>query len=458
MTRFSYSGQWICRGRKGSSPLYVKNRSGAAVSQRWRMAKAPPKNCLSRAGFFLSGARGSSRLFGIMKNRPFAIAIAPDSFKGSLTAMEAADCIERGLKKALTAVRTVKIPMADGGDGTVQTVVDATGGRIATRTVRGPLGEPVRARFGLSGDGRTAVIEMAAASGLALLKPAQRNPLVTTTFGTGELIRHALKLKVRKILVGIGGSATNDGGTGMARALGVKFFDQAGRPLPEGGGALADLARIDASGRDPRLDGVTLEVACDVDNPLSGPRGASRVYGPQKGATPAMVRRLDRNLARLGRLVRRDLDLDILTVPGGGAAGGLGAGLMAFAGGVLRPGIDMVTDLVGLRRRIKGCDLVIVGEGRMDGQTAFGKAPAGVAKIAREQGIPVIAIAGSVGPDADRVHAVGIGAYAAAMETLMDESRLPREGPAMLERCATQVARLLALPLPSRERLILREP
>lgn len=388
-----------------------------------------------------------------MKTQPFTIAIVPDSFKGSMTALEAATRIERGLKKTLRSVRTLKIPMADGGDGTVQTIADATGGRLVKRRVKGPQGKPVMAQFGIAGDGKTGVIEMAAASGLALLKPAERNPMTATTYGTGELVRHALGMNVGRILVGIGGSATNDGGAGMARALGIRFLNKAGRPIPEGGGALSALDRIDLSGRDPRLDKVAIEVACDVDNPLTGPRGAARVYGPQKGATPVMVRQLDKNLARLARIVKRDLGMDILKVPGGGAAGGLGAGLMAFAGGTLRPGIDIVTEIIDLRRKLKGCDLVIVGEGRMDGQTAFGKAPAGVAKIAREWKIPVIALAGSVGPDAGKVHRVGIAAYVAAIETLMDESRLPKDGPGMLERCAEQLGRLLALDIPGRNRL-----
>ncbi len=234
-----------------------------------------------------------------MKKTVKKIAIAPDSFKGNLTAMEAAACIERGLKKALRGASIRKIPMADGGEGTVRAIVDATGGRMMSRTVKNPRGRKIKSSFGMAGDGRTAVIEMAAASGLALLKPRERNPMVTTTYGTGELIRHALRCNAKKILVGIGGSATNDGGTGMARALGVRFLDKKGRRLPEGGGALRKLDRIDMSGLDPRLRRVTVEVACDVDNPLTGPRGAARVYAPQKGATPAMVRELDKGLRHL---------------------------------------------------------------------------------------------------------------------------------------------------------------
>jgi glycerate kinase len=394
-----------------------------------------------------------------MAARHLTIAIVPNAFKGSLSALEAATRIERGLKRAIKGVRTVRVPMADGGDGTVRAIVEATGGRLLRRKVGDPLGRPVAAEFGVTGDGATAVIEMATASGLALLKPRERNPMRTTTAGTGELIRCALDANVRRILIGIGGSATTDGGAGMARALGVRFLDRAGRALPGTGGALARLDRIDATGRDARLDRVAIEVACDVDNPLTGPRGAARVYGPQKGATSAMVRALDANLRRLARIVRRDLGVDVLRTPGAGAAGGLGAGLMAFAGGVLRPGVDIVIDVVGLERHLRGCDLVITGEGRLDGQACYGKAPAGVARVARRLGIPVIAIAGSLGSDARRTRAIGIHAYFSALQEAMDESEFPSRGPAMLEDCAEQVGRLIALdPMPRGGRGRVRSP
>lgn len=373
------------------------------------------------------------------------IAVAPDSFKGVMTALEAASCIERGLRRILTGIVVRKIPMADGGEGAMRAIVESMGGRTVRRTVHDPLGRKISASFGMSGDDRTAVVEMAAASGLALLKPKERNPMVTTTRGTGELIRHALKLGAKHILVGIGGSATNDGGTGMARALGVRFYDVRGNPLPEGGGALARLVRIDMRGHDPRLKRVSVEVACDVDNPLVGPHGAARVYAPQKGATPAMVKKLDAGLKHLAGVIKRDMGADIVNVPGAGAAGGLGAGLMAFLGGHLRPGVDIVIDSVGLRRRMRGCDLVITGEGRMDGQTTYGKTAAGVARVAGELGIPVIAISGCVGGDAGKVHAIGIDASFSALQESMGEEDLPTRGPAMLEHCAEQVARVMAL-------------
>ncbi len=381
------------------------------------------------------------------------IAIAPDSFKGSMTAMEAASCIEAGLKQSLRGISCRKIPMADGGEGTVQAIVDATGGKFVKRTVSDPLGRKTKATFGISGNGKTAIMEMAEASGLALLKPRERNPMKTSTYGTGELIKHALKLGVHKILIGIGGSATNDGGTGMARALGVKFLDAKGKPVPDGGAKLEKIVSIDISGIDPRLKGVEIEVACDVDNPLAGRKGAAQVYGPQKGATPEMVKQLDAGLRNLAAIIKKDLGVSILKVPGSGAAGGLGGGLMAFLNGQLRPGVDIVIDSVKLAKRIKGCDLVITGEGRMDHQTAFGKTPAGVARVAKEQAIPLIAICGCLGKDPEVVHSIGIDAFFSALEENVAEEELPKRGPIMLTNCAAQVGRLLAINLGTKVKL-----
>jgi glycerate 2-kinase len=379
--------------------------------------------------------------------RPLKIAIAPNAFKSTLTALQAAVCIQRGLKSAIPNVRTVIIPVADGGDGTVLAITQATGGRLLKSRVHNPLGRPVSATWGLTGDHKTAIIEMATASGLVLIKSAERNPLRTCTFGTGQLIRHALDQGARRILIGIGGSATNDGGMGMARALGAKFLDKNGCELPPGGGSLTKLARIDLSGLDPRLARTRIEVACDVTNPLTGPRGAAAIYGPQKGATPAMVRHLDAGLRHLAAILRRDHKINVEKVPGSGAAGGMGAGLMAFARGQLRPGIDIVVDAVDLRARIKGADLVITGEGRLDAQTAHGKAPAGVAQVAHSLGIPAIAICGSLAANADGSLPKGLLAAFSALEELMDESELPARAPGMLTRCATEVGRLLRLSL-----------
>lgn len=371
------------------------------------------------------------------------IALSPNAFKGSLTALEAAECMRKGFHAALPRASFILIPMADGGDGTLQAVVDATGGRLLRKRVHDPLGRFVAARFGLSGDGGTAIIEMAEASGLVLLKSRERNPLLTSTRGTGELICKALDLGVRKIVIGIGGSATNDGGTGMARALGVRFLDASGKDLPEGGGSLVRLERIDMSRRDHRLQGVALDIACDVNNPLVGPHGATRVYAPQKGATPAMVKTLEAGLVRLGRVIRSDIGLDVAKVPGAGAAGGMGAGLMAFAGGRLKPGVEIVADVVRLRERLRGCDLVVTGEGRMDGQTVHGKTPVGVARVAQALGIPVIAIVGSLGMGARAVLDHGIDAYFSVLQRPMSEAQIRRHGPAMLTACSKKVGLFL---------------
>jgi glycerate kinase len=378
------------------------------------------------------------------------IVVAPDSFKGSLTALQAATCIERGFKKVFRGIVVEKVPMADGGGGTAQAIVEATGGRMVSCRARDPRGRPIRSSLGISGDGRTAIIEMAAASGLVLLKPRERNPMLASTSGTGDLIRHALDRGVKKILIGIGGSATTDGGMGMARALGVKFFDREGRELPEGGGSLRRLCRIDRRGLDPRLREVEIEVACDVKNPLFGARGAAWVYGPQKGATPVMVRHLDAGLRQLAKVIRHDLGIDVSSVPGAGAAGGMGAGLVAFLDGRLKSGVGMVLEAVQFRRRLKNCDLVITGEGRLDGQTVCGKTVSGAARLARRHGVPVIAICGCVGAGAEKVLSIGVTAYFSALEEPVDETLLPKRGPAMLTRCVEQVARLLALRLGAR--------
>ncbi len=338
------------------------------------------------------------------------IVIAPDSYKESLSALEVATEIEAGFREIFPDARYVKLPMADGGEGTVAALVAATGGSVREVVVTGPLGMETPAFFGLSGDGKTAFIEMAAASGLALVVPAMRDPMRTTSFGTGELIRAALDAGVRHIIIGIGGSATNDGGAGMLQALGVRLLDESGNDIGFGGESLARLERIDASGMDPRLQACRVEVACDVANPLTGPSGASAVYGPQKGATPEMVAQLDANLGRFAELIRSSLGVAVAAVPGAGAAGGMGAALLAFLHASLRPGIDIVMDAAGLDAAVRDADLVITGEGRIDGQTIHGKAPIGVARVAKLHGKPVIAIAGSVSADASVVHRHGIDA------------------------------------------------
>ena len=338
------------------------------------------------------------------------IIIAPDSFKESLSALAVAEAIEAGFREIFPDADYQLLPMADGGEGTVAALVAATGGTIVPAVVTGPLGDPVSAFYGVTGDGRTGIIEMAAASGLALVPPALRNPLKTSSYGTGELIRTALDAGLRHLLIGIGGSATNDGGAGMLQALGVRLLDREEREIGSGGGSLDRLARLDPRGMDPRLQRCRIEVACDVDNPLTGPHGASAVFGPQKGATPEMVARLDANLGHFAEVIARDLQMMVADRPGAGAAGGLGAALLAFLGAELLPGVEIISQVVGLEDRLADADLLITGEGRIDGQTLRGKTPVGVARLARRHRVPVIALAGSLAADAGCVRGEGIDA------------------------------------------------
>lgn len=371
------------------------------------------------------------------------ILIAPDSFKGSLTAVQAARAMERGVLAAMPDARVVTVPMADGGEGTVNALVAGTGGRLVSQTVTGPLGRPVAASFGLSGDGQTAFIEMAAASGLLLVPPAERDPRVTTTFGTGELIRAALDHGASRIVIGIGGSATNDGGAGMAQALGVRLLRSDGSPVGPGGAALLELDRIDVSGLDPRLERAEVLVACDVNNPLTGPNGAAAVYGPQKGATPEMVEILDRALGRLADVMARDLGREVRDMPGAGAAGGLGAGLVGFLGAVLRPGVELVMEAVGLDGHVAAADLVLTGEGKTDGQTLAGKVPLGVARCAAPHGVPVVVISGAVTPDAAHLLEQGVSALLSIADGPMTLDEAMARAGELLERAAAQAVRLV---------------
>lgn len=371
------------------------------------------------------------------------IVIAPDSFKGCLTALEVCAAAAQGLRRISRDFEIVEAPMADGGEGTVQSLVDATDGALAVERVTGPLGEPVSAAYGLLGDGETAVIEMAAASGLPLVPEDRRDPKLTTTFGAGELIRCALDEGRRKLIVGIGGSATTDAGAGMAQALGVRLLDNAGEPIGFGGAELARLATIEMSGADPRLRDTEIRVACDVDNPLYGERGAAYVYGPQKGASPEDVELLDHNLRHFADIVQRDLGLDVRDLPGAGAAGGLGAGLVAFCGASLEPGVAIVIDAVRLPERMRGADLCLTGEGAIDSQTAFGKTPAGVTSVAVAAGVPVIAIGGGVALDAVSLHERGFDALACILNRPMSlsEAMQPATARAMIAFTAEQMVR-----------------
>ena len=338
------------------------------------------------------------------------IVIAPDSYKESLSALEVAAAIEAGFSEIFPDAEYVKIPVADGGEGTVEAMVAATQGSIVRLTVTGPLGAPVEAFYGLSGDERSAFIEMAAASGLELVPSAQRDPLITNSYGTGELIKNALDRGVDHIIIGIGGSATNDGGSGMMQALGARLLDQQGNEIAFGGGALPQLARIEIDQLDKRIQQCRIEVACDVTNPLTGEEGASAIFGPQKGATPELVKQLDKALAHYAEIILRDLDIVVLLIAGGGAAGGMGAALHAFCQAELRRGIEIVTEALGLADQVKDADLVITGEGRIDSQTINGKVPIGVAKVAKKFNKPVIGIAGSLTADVGVVHQHGLDA------------------------------------------------
>lgn len=361
------------------------------------------------------------------------VVVAPDSFKGSLSAVAVAAAMEQGVLEVFPDAEVKKVPIADGGEGTVEALVLATGGQIVEEKVSGPRGEQVTACWGVLGDGATAAIEMAAASGLPLVPKEQRDPRVTSTYGTGQLVKAALDRGLRRLIIGIGGSATNDGGTGLARALGARFLDAAGRELPEGGAALAALARIDIAGLDPRLKDTQIMVACDVDNPLCGPRGASAVYGPQKGATPDMVAELDAALAQYAKVAREATGKDVAVCSGAGAAGGLGAGLMYFTAAALRPGVEIVLEATGFAALVKEADLVITGEGNTDFQTAHGKAPVGVAKVAGQFGVPTVCLSGGLGKGCEDVLAQGIGG-------LM--SIVPR--PMTLEECMGSAGELVA--------------
>ncbi len=336
------------------------------------------------------------------------IVVAPNSFKGSLSASQAAAAIARGVRSALPDADVLEIPVADGGEGTVEALVSARRGTYRSVEVEGPLGDPVQATYGLIDDGRTGVVELASASGLTLIPAGKRDPRKTSTYGFGQLLDAVLKQGVASIIAGIGGSATNDGGAGMAQALGYRLLDATGRDLPRGGAELARLERLDAAAFDAGWRSISLMVACDVTNPLTGPQGASYIYGPQKGADAKAVRELDQALAHLAEIIERDLGKRVADVPGAGAAGGAGAGLIAFLDAKLVPGAPLVVDASGFDQALPGARLVITGEGRVDGQTAFGKAPGEVAKRARAAGIPTLLLAGSKGPGWETLISMGV--------------------------------------------------
>ena len=371
------------------------------------------------------------------------IVIAPQGFKAGISGLEAARAIARGVSAAVPDAETVLAPVADGGDGTLNALVDGTGGRVFTSTVTGPLGQPLEAQWGVMGDGNTAVIEMALPSGLALVPQRRRNPRITTTAGTGEMLSEALDRGYTRIIVGLGGSATNDGGAGLATALGARFLDSSGNPLPPGGSALARLDRIEIDDLHPRLGEATVIAATDVTNPLCGPDGASAVFGPQKGANPDMVQELDAALANYARVVARDLGRDVSEQPGAGAAGGLGAGLMAFTGATLQSGIDMVCEVLNFDSLLEGADLVITGEGRADHSTIFNKAPVGVARHAQAHGIPTVLLAGGLGPGYEELYDYSLAAVVCIADRPMTFDVSLSRTAELLEATAERTMRLI---------------
>ncbi|MDD4600638.1 Glycerate 3-kinase [bioreactor metagenome] len=373
------------------------------------------------------------------------IVVAPDSFKGSVSALGVANAMERGILAVFPEAEVLKAPIADGGEGTVEALVEATGGQIIYEEVMGPMGEPVKAYWGILGDGETAVMEMAAASGLPLVPKDKRDPRIATTYGTGQLMKSALEKGLRKIIIGIGGSATNDGGTGLAQALGVKFLDASGQELASGGAALAKLARIELGGLDPRIAEAEIMVACDVDNPLCGPRGATAVYGPQKGATPEMVAELDSALSVYAKIATEVTGKAMAEYPGAGAAGGLGAGLLFFTNAELRPGVEIVLEAAGFEAMVETADLLITGEGRTDFQTAFGKAPVGAARVAKQWNVPAICIAGGLGDGADDVLAQGIDGLASIVPQPMTLEECMDCGEALIEEATIRACRLIKI-------------
>ena len=372
--------------------------------------------------------------------------LAPDSFKESMTAKEVCEAMEIGIKRAIPDAECIHVPMADGGEGTVQSLVDATGGTLIQKEVTGPLGTPVLAHYGILGDGKTGVIEMASASGIHHVTKETRNPLITTTIGTGELIRDCIEKGITDIILGIGGSATNDGGAGMAKALGYKFLDKQGNELQLlGGGNLIELDKIDSTDVLPQLKNINILVASDVTNPLCGERGASVVFGPQKGATPEMITFLDENLRHYSNVIKQQLGIDIVDMPGAGGAGGLGGGLIAFTNSTMKKGIEIVIEYTGLKEKLQNVDYCFTGEGGIDFQTKFGKAPYGVAKAAKSvnSNMKVIALAGCVGQDVETLYDEGFDAIFGIVPGAADIDTLLTQGKENVARTSESIARLL---------------
>ena len=378
-----------------------------------------------------------------LHSTPLRILVAPNAFKESLSAIDAARAIAKGVRRGLPKAQVTEIPIADGGDGTLEAVISGTSGRILKARIVGPLGNRITAEYGITGDNKTAVIEMSRASGLALVPPEKRNPMRTTSFGTGQLICAALDRGVNRILLGIGGSATVDGGIGALQALGVSFLDRQGKPVGHGGAGLLAIESIDLSHLPPGLKQVDVLVACDVDNPLTGPKGAAAVFGPQKGATPVMVKELDHALARLAALIARTTGRQVEPIPGAGAAGGIAGSLLGLLGAKLRPGSELVFDLLKLDKIVPKMDWVITGEGQIDFQTQFGKGPGMLAKLAARHGVPVVGIAGSIADNAGKLSSKGFTALFSITNRPMDLATAMQGAPQLMEKIAEQVARMI---------------
>ena len=372
------------------------------------------------------------------------IVVAPDSFKESMSAKEVCDSIEKGLLSVSKDWEIVKVPMADGGEGTLEALVDATNGKIFNEKTLNPLGKEITSKFGILGGKNIAVIEMASTSGLELISPEKRNPYITTTYGTGQLMLKALEQNVEEIILGIGGSATNDGGAGMLQALGAKLLDKNGNEIGFGGYELSKLDKIDFSNLDKRLKNIKILVACDVTNPLTGKNGSSYIFGKQKGATPEMIEVLDKNLLHYSKIIKRDLDFDVNDIPGAGAAGGLGAGLLTL-GAILKKGIEIVIEANELDKKVQGADLVITGEGSIDGQTRFGKTPYGVVSVAKKYNIPTVTLTGNVGKDIDILYDCGFDAIFSIMQGVDTLENALKNGKENIEKTAKNIGHFIKI-------------
>ena len=372
------------------------------------------------------------------------IVVAPDSFKESMSAKEVCDSIEKGLLSVSKDWEIVKVPMADGGEGTLEALIDATNGKIFNEKTLNPLGEEITSRFGILGEKNIAIIEMASTSGLELISPEKRNPYITTTYGTGQLMLKSLEQNVEEIILGIGGSATNDGGAGMLQALGAKLLDKNGNEIGFGGYELSKLDKIDFSNLDKRLKNIKILVACDVTNPLTGKNGSSYIFGKQKGATPEMIEVLDKNLLHYSKIIKRDLDFDVNDIPGAGAAGGLGAGLLTL-GAILKKGIEIVIEANELDKKVQGADLVITGEGSIDGQTRFGKTPYGVVSVAKKYNIPTVTLTGNVGKDIDILYDCGFDAIFSIMQGVDTLENALKNGKENIEKTAKNIGHFIKI-------------